>query len=1232
MPRSGGVRVASIVLFCIAVVVVIVVAVAMLDVGQCRTRACTRFSPDNFIARKGGGGNGGGAACPDLKAKALWWKTQAGTGTVQGPDPGSLGWEGDSGQDGRPVDKSRGCVVAGATQKGGAPLPGTGQVLPVGKVWPDGATEPQDLCQVEGRSGPCTRGIGLTGLNATQQALVDRLKGVKRSTRPPRLALYHGGVVGRAQIDFNVFKLYMGDVVRFVASKGINRVFFVLTPWSANNQPYMADPQNIVTALVEPLYRAWKASPGSWIDGERPSVGIVPYLRPKDAQYDVQLKPGDPPLVGGVCGVCQTASQCAGRTVDTGLLAAAPDDCPSSQYQQWVPTTTKRAPGCPAPCSINPAGECVGCDSKQNCPDGCPDTGDQVMAYIAQVNRAIRATLPAGEADHFVISNIVADGEDAGQYQTDWGLTSLAQSGWRRRASAGAAGAATAGPATTDVVNIGIAKGLQTTPSAGLRKVQAQDGVLGPTVQPSATSQGAGQWTYYPETYWYENSTYPCSGNPYQLANSWSGDGTSTVPATRSTICTLDLSYREFAREFRGQRTKVRSTATAPMAETDTASLPYLFLRYQLAVNDGSLDPVRYHGGDWEEEMRGIDQLAHNVRDPDPTKGIVPMLSIENLSATRAANGTAGMPGDPTKDCLALAYFGKDAEPKPDLCGTADFFSYWDWDSFLQFTWLLSDYLRDDGERGWMGIYESQFIPSDWMPDVPGKPDQKWTSLDNYWDDYWRFSPDCSATGYQCGQNGSDPDAECRAYAGDPAVLAKLEQCHGPGNVFDLDAFKHCRYDKSKPQGTAFFCPVGDEFRCKSGADCSGHGDCVGGTCRCRDNYTGVDCSVAPFDCLGADKCLNGGVCTPDAKGGPPTCVCDNEPGSTEWHTGPRCEVAFDPTKHPCFARCADPTNQLKCGLYCGVVADDPDGYCVTKSGDLSATCYKTTESCCKSCATDADCGNSALVCDSGFCIKKGTPGPPAPPAPGPPAPGPPAPSQTCVAHCAANLGSCNQFCQRVTGNPATYCQAHGGTCKDHDSQPCCQACRSDTDCSKGTACRSGFCQVGTAPSPPTPPTPPSPPAQSCQARCAADPQGCLAYCKAATGDQASYCQNGTTCHGTTAPCCKACTADSQCPGGTSCTSGYCAATQVDCPSTCAADPAGCDDFCQAVAGQACQNGNVCHGTGISCCTQCSTDADCPSPSVCSGGLCRAAKASGAALYHAADDQDYARITFETDL
>ncbi len=165
-----------------------------------------------------------------------------------------------------------------------------------------------------------------------------------------------------------------------------------------------------------------------------------------------------------------------------------------------------------------------------------------------------------------------------------------------------------------------------------------------------------------------------------------------------------------------------------------------------------------------------------------------------------------------------------------------------------------------------------------------------------------------------------------------------------------------------------------------------------------------------------------------------------------------------------------------------------------------------------------------------------------------------------------------------------------------------------------------------------TPPTPPGPPAQSCQARCAADPQGCLAYCKAATGDQASYCQNGTTCHGTTAPCCKACTADSQCPGGTSCTSGYCAATQVDCPSTCAADPAGCDDFCQAVAGQACQNGNVCHGTGISCCTQCSTDADCPSPSVCSGGLCRAAKASGAALYHAADDQDYARITFETDL
>jgi len=1244
-----GIAIAGIAVFAVAVICVVMLACwSTADLGcDGRTHGAIGAVATNTTS-----------TCPNQAAKQAWLTAQAGVGTIQSGSaaPPAVAWEGDSGKPGIPPTADQGCVLLGATGKDGRVLPGQGQLLPYGTVWTD-ASGLQDLCQIGGVTGPCVRGIA--GIDPTPlQSAPTALKGLTRSKKPPRTALYHGGIIGNAALDLGCFKRYMAQVIRFVQARGINRMFIVLTPWDVRTTPFYSDPQNIVDAVIVPLYLAWVAKPTNWIDSERPTVGVVPYLRPKDGLYNVRAPGGGdptPPIVGGLCAVCTDAAQCAGRQIATTQLGTGDtQDCPSQAYQPLRPAGGPIDPAaCSLPCTFKAGDSCVGCDSPATCgnPSGCPANPDQVMLWIQQVNTLVRASplIAAADREFFVISNLITDGEDSGVYQNDWGMVQLAQMAARR----GPAGASGTGAAVADVRNIGFAKGLQATPTDVLKNIQASSQILGPSAPPDSAAAraagfpgGFGQWTYAPEEYWFALDLFPCSGNAYQLAQSSAGDATAPnlSSTTESTICTLNTSYRAFARTFQSRTTKV--PASSATVDPDTTTLAWMYMRYLEAASTGTYptpsgpqtsENQQYHGvappndlGAWQEASRGLQQLAANIRTQGETTNIIPLLSFENLSATRAPNGTGGAPGDPTRDCLALNYFGQ-GEPKPDLCGTFDGFSYFSWDDFAQFFWLFSDYVRfadfsktvggtlpppatDTDVRGWVGLYEVQFIPAAWMPDgkfsLPdGTPDDA-----DRWDEYWRFSPACNPAQFPCGADPTDRDAECKRYAADPAIIAKLQaSCPAgdPTHTFDAAAFAGCRYDASKPPGTVFYCTVEDKFKCTTDSQCNGHGTCdlTSGACVCTPPWLAPDCATHTGDChvFPEDACLNNGTCSPDPKDAskPWTCVCANAPGSTPFYTGDRCEIPYDPIKNACYGRCSAPG--APCGMYCTAAMDDPDSYCETKSSDLSQHCHDkkggAPVSCCKACKSAADCpsqskGTGRAVCTAdGFCDYQV---------------GPPA---ECTS---------DQQCPSLN---APQCDA-SGACVGCDSDAACVGRGSNTKCSQGK------CGPG------APPPPPS----KCVGGCplAAAPQctaaGICGPCSGAAGAAAcaqrtdgltscgaggscvapspppptSKCTCDSDCQTDTAPqCtagkCSACTSDAACSPAhgprTSCVAGKCTAPGA-CAGRCVSEPAACDAYCAALnPGSYCQ-GTLCHGTTFECCQACAADTDCPAGAACQSGMC----------------------------
>jgi hypothetical protein len=1138
-----------------------------------------------------------GAACANKQSKQTWITAQTGRGVISDANVAVMvgdklvkpsGWEGDSGDANTPVPANTGCVLAGLKDKDGNDLPGQGQIFPYGVVWPAGESGPKDLCEVYNISKPCARGVNGLDPSLSQHAPT-ALKNLLRSTKPPRTALYHGGIVGNAQSDLAVYGRYMAQIIKFVQYRGINRMFFVVTPWDSKNQPFFSDVTNVVNAIVVPLYQAYTSKPTQWIDSERPSLGIVPYLRPKDGVYNV-LDPttGKPPttpqFAGGLCSVCTDSAECEGHEIKTSQLSTPENGTTCSKINPSYGSTrvSSISPGskCLQPCTYAPdplkPEICVGCEDSASCgaATGCPNNADQVMYWVQLLNAAIRACedIPVGEREHWVIRNWIMDGEDAGVWQEDWGMVQIAQNAWRRGGTTQALGAAT----MADVTNIGFAKGISATPTDAIKKIQSDSNVLGVSQPPDSTSGGSGQWTYMPETYWYMDELAPCSGNPYELSAAWAGDGSaSDVSNPNSTICTTETSYRKFARTFRGHGAAADQTSTA-----------WMYMRYLESASAGPFDgemsePQRFHGvtnsneDTWQESIRGIQQLADNVRKAGKTTTIVPLLSFENLSATRAPAGKLGLPNDSTRDCLALNYFGKTGGPKPDLCGTFDGFAYWDWDDFAEFMWIFSDYARfakltknyaeasqDTDVRGWVGLYEAQFIPSQWMPGGKFTLDDGTLDDADRWSEHWRFDPKCSSQQFTCGKDSSNPDAECAAYAKNPDIIKSLnDNCPAagsdPGWRFDPESFGvkgSCNVDGSKPVGTTFYCNVNTKFHCENDGMCLNGGTCNNGVCTCNPPWTGTDCTARPNDCnkFESDKCINAGICTADSDPSKPsTCECP------AGFTGLKCETKYDVNKNACYAHCQ--TNIKQCDAWCRSLSG-PNSFCNLNPDALTATCHGDGDPpACKKCNADPECDGCSVettgICDNGFCTCKTT---------------------ACQSNVECPIGS---TCQQGVCVTASACTT--STDCPNDTPLCsggvCASCTDDEPCHAGTYCIQGKCVSAS---------------------------GCV------TSNDCPY-DNGMCIGGQCGACvpCKVnasgndpCSARTD--GRTICEQGVCV---TPAPSPRCDMSINANAYCAAIGGGYCVNDKNCHGEGYEnkpCCMACDTAAQCPETWVCASGQC----------------------------
>lgn len=405
----------------------------------------------------------------------------------------------------------------------------------------------------------------------------------------PTLALYHGGVVGQAEMDGEVFKDYMQTVATFCKDYGMDRFLISLDSYTpkgtkGDQYPYLQDP-SYLASIVDKVFATTCPST---------SLGVVAYVRPKDAGWT-----DDPMAKGGCIGDPSCGNACE-------FVSPGPDGCP--RYC----TTDKNDKDLPL------------------CPPGCPNQLAQAISYVGKVNAKIQS--------QNLLEAFVFDGEDAGDYASGCGFHLAAQ--------------ASAAYAKGTIKDFGYAKALQ----AGAVCYPGDASKAGYCVKGKPVST-----MVFPETYWYMNDLWPCTGSPPQLAS-------------RPPVCTSQTSYQRFKNS------------------------PVAFLNYLQEA-----DRCAYG-------TNGLVSLKDNLSGPYGDQ-IWPMFSLEKLSAV----GDPLQAGGPSS-CLAMAYTGgaivangphKGWPAQSDTCGTFDGFGTWSWPAFLEFISLFA-HLYGASK---VGIYEAQFLP-----------------------------------------------------------------------------------------------------------------------------------------------------------------------------------------------------------------------------------------------------------------------------------------------------------------------------------------------------------------------------------------------------------------------------------------------------------------------------------------------------------------------------------------
>ena len=166
----------------------------------------------------------------------------------------------------------------------------------------------------------------------------------------PRLALYHGGIVGAPALSSDCFRAYIKEIIDFVLYRGINVLLLELQMFtysrkdaSQNKFEYFSDPSFIADAVLKPLR-------GSGVE-----VGVVSYMRPKDGQWDFQYGPpgSSNPLPADFLGAPGFLRMDQSLLGDLRGVSRSPSARPLRRNARW--TTFRRSPRAPVDVHWGPA-------------------------------------------------------------------------------------------------------------------------------------------------------------------------------------------------------------------------------------------------------------------------------------------------------------------------------------------------------------------------------------------------------------------------------------------------------------------------------------------------------------------------------------------------------------------------------------------------------------------------------------------------------------------------------------------------------------------------------------------------------------------------------------------------------------------------------------------------------------------------------------------------------------
>lgn len=272
-----------------------------------------------------------------------------------------------------------------------------------------------------------------------------------------------------------------------------------------------------------------------------------------------------------------------------------------------------------------------------------------------------------------------------------------------------------------------------------------------------------------PENYWMLAELDPCGGSHFQMQN-------------RVPLCTSKTIYQRYKNDPQRLLAAMHA-ASRRMGERDSLK----------ALRNQALEEAR---------NRGTERWTANADGGDATW---PMMSLEMLSK---------------RDCLASAYSNLD-HAKDQVCGTFDGFGNWQWDKFMDFMKLYAWAYNVNQ----VGVYEAQFVTSDWMPQQRFAVPEQCTQ------------PSGGGGGGSGGEEEEEGGVECafptapdEAHWLQPGVCASDVDC-GSGNTCSPDGLCVC----SRP-GTGCRCALNSK---SYAGDAQLYSDCPTG-----DSYAS-GCSVA---------------------------------------------------------------------------------------------------------------------------------------------------------------------------------------------------------------------------------------------------------------------------------------------------------------------------------------------------------------------------------------------------